>query len=98
MFGRNALGFANDLSAVCILVDYWPNSIPTAALMYVHIHESYPTKEGSLTLHALEKNSAIFYAAALVVAFIPVRFFGEVEFVVSFFLNAQCARIRNPPG
>ncbi|GAA5833915.1 hypothetical protein JCM3766R1_002468 [Sporobolomyces carnicolor] len=58
-FYGNALGFANDLSAVCILVDYWPNSIPTAALI------------------------SIFYAAALVVAFIPVRFFGEVEFVTA---------------
>ncbi|GAA5938731.1 uncharacterized protein JCM15063_004851 [Sporobolomyces koalae] len=58
-FYGNALGFANDLSAVCILVDYWPNKIPTAALI------------------------SIFYAGALIVAFMPVRFFGEIEFVTA---------------
>ncbi|GAA6014319.1 hypothetical protein JCM11491_005037 [Sporobolomyces phaffii] len=58
-FYGNALGFANDLSAVCILVDYWPNNIPTAALI------------------------SIFYAGALIVAFCPVRYFGEIEFVTA---------------
>ncbi|KAI5478302.1 hypothetical protein MNV49_005257 [Pseudohyphozyma bogoriensis] len=58
-FYGNAISFSNDLSAVTILVNYWPNNIPIAALI------------------------SIFYAAALSLAFLPVRFFGEIEVITA---------------